>query len=334
MTNAPLTPSSEEERALDEATWHLVGPVARDFKLDEGVLDQAFDLGHGIVLARRPDWFGSEAIPTWLGYFERQRAENAALVLLAECRAGLRGPGPKQQEDDKSKLRSAQVAVWIASGIRLRYDVTIVVEPVGSDGKRRFKSWTVLPADLARMDVEQVLTHAHLAEARDLLHVLLELTEGEHRGPLWVALRMGALASDQYHADIAFTLMWVGLEALFGPDSSGETIHQLAERIAFFLESDASAARALYRAVKKAYGRRSKVIHGRADGLLKKDTEREHEESRQDFFQTAEWLRRAIRRIALDPEIRPVFAGAGRDQYLAELPFGRTPVAGAEGKAD
>ncbi len=128
--------------------------------------------------------------------------------------------------------------------------------------------------------------------------------------------------------------MWVGLEALFGPDSSGETIHQLAERIALFLEDDISAARALYRAIKRTYGRRSKVIHGRADGLLRSDTERERVEAMQEFFQTAEWLRRAIKRIALDPEIRRVFASAGRDQYLAELPFGRALAVGAESMVD
>ena len=133
---------------------------------------------------------------------------------------------------------------------------------------------------------------------------------------------MAALASDQHHADIAFTLMWVGLEALFGPDDPGETAHQVAERIALVLESEPGAARSLFRAVKKSYGRRSTVIHGRADGLLKKGTEQEREEAQKEFLETRLWLRRAICRIALDEKLREVFVGGKRNGYLAELPFG------------
>lgn len=313
------------QSATDVKPWHMVAPVAMDFRLDDGVLDAPFDMGHGVTLQRRPAWFGEEAIPTWLGYFEKKRVDEARLVLTVECPADSRGPGDVEQERDRSSLRSAQVGVWVASGIRLRYDVTIVVEPVGPDGKRRFKSWTVLPPDQRRQDAPEPLTLAHLEEARRLLLVIAELSQGERRGPLWVALRMGALASDQYHADIAFTLMWVGLEALFGPDSPGETVHQVAERMALFLETDAAAASSLYRAVKKSYGRRSSVIHGRADGLLKKRTEKERDEAQEDFFETSGWLRRAIRRIALDEKMREIFAGKGRDAYLSGLPFGSEP---------
>jgi hypothetical protein len=316
------------------ALWHVVAPIYRDFPLEDGLLEESFDLGHGVALQPRPAWFGAEAIPTWLGYFEKRRVEEAGILLTVERRSEPPGPGREQEESDRSTLRSAEIAVWIASGIRLRHDLTILVEPPGADGKRRFKSWTVLPSVGPSVMREDPLTAAHLRDARALLDVLSRLGEGERRGPLWVAVRMAALASDQHHADIAFTLMWVGLEALFGPEDPGETAHQIAERIALVLESEPSAARSLYQAVKKSYSRRSKVIHGRADGLLKKDTEKEREQAREEFIQTRLWLRRAICRIALDEKTREVFAGRGRDDFLAELAFGATAPAEAGNEGD
>jgi hypothetical protein len=310
--------------SASETLWHVVAPVYRDFLLEDGLLDEPFDLGHGVTLQRKPAWFGAEAIPDSLGYFEKKRAGEAGLSLTVERRSDQMGPDREQQESDRSTLRSAETAVWITSGIRLRYDLTILVEPPGPEGKRRDKGWTVLPSAGPSVMSEDLLTEEHLRTARALLDVLTKLSEGERRGPLWVAVRMAALASHQYHADIAFTLMWVGLEALFGPDDPGETAHQVAERIALVLESEPGAARDLYRAVKKSYGRRSKVIHGRADGLLKKETEKEREEARTEFTQTRLWLRRAICRIALDEKMREVFSGRGRSDYLAELAFGAT----------
>ena len=50
-------------------------------------------------------------------------------------------------------------------------------------------------------------------------------------------------------------------EALFSTDSS-ELSHKLAERIAFFLEAKQEERLALYRAIKRAYSVRSKVVHG------------------------------------------------------------------------
>lgn len=50
-------------------------------------------------------------------------------------------------------------------------------------------------------------------------------------------------------------------EALFSTDAQ-ELGHKLAERIACFLEAELTNRLELYRAVKKAYGIRSKVVHG------------------------------------------------------------------------
>lgn len=51
------------------------------------------------------------------------------------------------------------------------------------------------------------------------------------------------------------------LEALFSTDSQ-ELSHKLAERVACFLESDPTLRKQIFQDIKKAYGIRSKVVHG------------------------------------------------------------------------
>ena len=51
------------------------------------------------------------------------------------------------------------------------------------------------------------------------------------------------------------------LEALFSTDAQ-ELSHKLAERVACFLESAPSLRKQVFQDVKKAYGIRSKVVHG------------------------------------------------------------------------
>jgi hypothetical protein len=66
--------------------------------------------------------------------------------------------------------------------------------------------------------------------------------------------------------------MWIVLESLFGASELLETTHQLAQRIAVFLETDVAQREKVYRQVKKAYGYRSRVAHGTSASIGEKES--------------------------------------------------------------
>jgi hypothetical protein len=69
--------------------------------------------------------------------------------------------------------------------------------------------------------------------------------------------------------DQAYTSLSVAVEALVSTQPDGEISHQLAERIACLLATPESKPIQIYRRVKRLYGTRSDIVHGR--GLDKED---------------------------------------------------------------
>src|SRR5262249_40706002 len=50
--------------------------------------------------------------------------------------------------------------------------------------------------------------------------------------------------------EIRYSLLWIALEALFGPEDGGEITHRLSQRIAFFLKTENPATREMFRTAK------------------------------------------------------------------------------------
>ena len=137
-----------------------------------------------------------------------------------------------------------------------------------------------------------------------------------------------ARASAEIGVKIAFYC--IAFEALFS--TAKEAIaHQIAERAAVLIETDAAARLAFYQAIKKVYGIRSTVVHG--DALSAEKLAEFKEISRR----TDERLRKAIQRIFAEQVLLDLFTTKSPqeieafflDRLLASAPpatAGRTPA--------
>ena len=106
-------------------------------------------------------------------------------------------------------------------------------------------------------------------------------------GRLLPALRRWNDACERERDDDRLVDSWVGLETLFGDD--GEVTFKLALRMAAVLRRGGQDREALFREVKKAYGGRSKVVHG---------AEKAPADIRGLARQAHEWLREGVQWLA------------------------------------
>jgi hypothetical protein len=111
----------------------------------------------------------------------------------------------------------------------------------------------------------------------------------------------------------------MALEALFGPEDSGEITHKLSERIAYFVSSTPLEREELFKRAKKGYRLRSKVAHGC------RLSDKTVEESPVYLLWTEDVVRRAITKILGDPALISKFLGDSREDYLRKLTLGITP---------
>lgn len=86
----------------------------------------------------------------------------------------------------------------------------------------------------------------------------------------------------------------MGLEALFGPDDTGETTYKLCQRIAFFLGDRREVTRELYWKAKTCYNTRSKIA------------------------------RTAVRHLLDNPDMLKTFVSKQRDRSLEDWVFSRS----------
>jgi hypothetical protein len=91
-------------------------------------------------------------------------------------------------------------------------------------------------------------------------------------------------------------LLWIALEALFGPRDPGEVAYRLSQNLALFLEADAARRAVTLRQAKKDYGSRSRIVHGEGGGVEPAEFDRLMDRAQ-------DWVRRALLRILDSPEL-------------------------------
>jgi hypothetical protein len=295
--------------------YFVTAPVFGDFEPEPGVLDTPFELGPGLWIAKRPEWFSEKALPPQesIGSSARFLARSASYVLVIER------PNTVLREDDLAEdaatLRLMQHSLWVASGVRVEWHLVFYIVP-GAPGPCPFAGYTARTAPLESPD--RRLSQTHLDQAKSF-HAAIQAREST---ALWTAFRMASVALDQQGGDVAIVLLWSGLEALFGPESGSEIAYQMSLSIALFLSQDRATAAILAKRVKESYGLRCKVVHGRARGLAPKDKPAEAESALALLSDTIFWLRESLRRIGLDPSLQDIFnSKKKRVEYLSALPF-------------
>jgi hypothetical protein len=296
-------------------TGYLVtAPVEGDVEPEGGLLDQPFDLGGGASLSVKPAWLTAKAIPAEaLGSSDHYRALKAPYIFLLERPNEILQMG--DWEADQETLRAMQQCIWIASGIRLEWDLMFLMKP--DDSGETCRRWDRMSRQVKPLKApDPKLRRVQMEEARQILAVIRTLPR---KGALWTAIRIAAFALDEPQGDIALVLAWAGLEALFGPDSPGETVHRTSMNLALFLAPNGKEAQELSHRVRQSYTLRSKVVHGRQSGLAPGS---EAAKAVALLNDTVAWLREGTRRIALDGGLRETFQSPEeRSAFLEALPF-------------
>jgi Apea-like HEPN len=112
---------------------------------------------------------------------------------------------------------------------------------------------------LGRSEVAPKSIHLTFADTERRLHALLN---GRHE--LQVAARRLLLATCRQDPLDAVVDSCIGIEALVGDPSPNEVTHKLALRSAALLSAvDLADARVIFSTVKRLYGHRSKIVHGK-----------------------------------------------------------------------
>ncbi len=300
--------------------WYGCGVLTEAICPDELVAEPVA-FGGGVVLERIPAWVQSVEATLLDGWTALQRVKDAKLVFRIEYEAdALHSPDPDwkgqtprsiQQVVDE-KIWLAGVALWIVVPTGWSVGHLYHFQEKGDAMSRRSTG----PANKVRVASEHIYDAPTLPQLRQAARYHEAMLALDRKGTIWsaVGLLSQALSDDQWIP--RYVLVWVTLEALFGPEDSREMRFRLAQRLAFFLGSDREERVRLFRDALRGYDLRSKAVHGgRLASLTDKD-------SHERLVQSEGYARRAMAKVLSDASVAGTFdGGARREQFLDELIF-------------
>jgi hypothetical protein len=282
--------------------------------------------GDGFEFRRTPAWLASAEMLKRMSFIDQQYIADARCVLISEYDASAIGaPDPNSdpshpqsiQERKSSFIILGNLAMWLAQPSRACFSVVChgphmdtlegqPKQPIVQQVERQ-NPMHCHPDDVnKRLSVDQIIDAGRL-------HGVLVLIP--RKDVVWQAMRMFWAALASYQADVRYSLFWIGLEALFGPDgNTGEITYKLAQRAAFFISNSAQEARDVFTKAKKCYALRSKIAHGRW----------QYDPSIDAAMADTEMIARAsCRRLLTEPEMLKTFTSKKRDQFLEDWVFSR-----------
>jgi hypothetical protein len=300
---------------------HAIAVIA-DYVDSRNELELPYRFCNGVTLARYPDWGRGADDSTLLSGGDADSICEASLALLFEYKsAGIGSPCPSPtpprplswEQHVQEQFTLVALAMWLTKPTACAFQLLLFFESHGHGHLLR-----------QRTKVQRLLTHPDdqhsLLDMDDVrrsdatLDVILKLN---YEDTLRTALNLlfKALTERLWQARYAF--LWIVLEALFGASEPGEIAFRLSQRTALLLGASSEEKRRIFREMKEGYKWRSKLVHG---ARLAKLTSAKSGE----LALSAETLiRRALNRILNDSELRSVFEGDRRDDFLDELALGR-----------
>jgi len=305
--------------SITMGTWLCVAPVAPYMWDHPGGLP--IDMGSGVKLVSLPPWAVSdEAISVLSSRLQDKIRQSSNVALTVEYDANSLGEtdptwgGPEPRSVQAAALEAivnANLALWLVRPSAFGFEVAMHFDRPGDPTSCR-SAFSIEPLKPGPTDLEEMLSIDDVLAACQVHSALQTL---KPFSTVWMASRLLWKALTEATWEMRLLFIWVGLEALYGPDSGQETTHQLAERIALFLARDRVEARQFFRTAKSSYRMRSKVAHGNRIASL----------TRGEFgpiLRNAETLlRRTLDKIVLDQEHLRIFCSSRRDEFLSELIF-------------
>jgi hypothetical protein len=303
---------SEKQR-----NWESIAVLTTFNHTFEG-LPLPFDLGNGVQLEATPASLKDKKLYEHIDPFRRELIEESKWSLIIRYPASSfgdpdldwKGDKPRGKQDvAQEKIIFAQIALWLTkpAGMGSGFQIDIQQEDDGSWIWRNF-GYTE-PCLPTKTDQENQFSAADLTRAAQLN---LRVAALPRSGPAWTAATIYLRGLREIPWDLRFTLMWIAMEALFGPDDARETSFRLCQRITLFLESRGEKAKILFRELLKSYGSRSKAVHG----MRFKGIDQDKAEAQMVGIETC--LRRSLTKI-LESKITAIISETGREDYLDNL---------------
>jgi len=285
-----------------------VAPITYEYKDPNGVLSEPFELGDGVVITRVPEWLKSEEVMRDLGWPVKAALEKAKHAFLKEYEADGLGA---EHDEALAQIRDCNAALWIARPSRISYRCALNV--FFSDGDKPFRQQIALfePIRPSPTDRANALTLDDLSHAKGLYSNMPK--EGAVRTAIAALIR----GLTEANWAMRYLVLWIGLEALFGPKDGREITYRISQRIAFFNGSGlpSNQKKAICSQAKECYSWRSRIVHG----LNLKKLKPEKSGGLRDA--TEKLVRDALTRALSDPEVLSKLNGKEREQYLDGLVF-------------
>ena len=288
-----------------------IAPITTSTCAKHGTLFEIpFELQGGVFIGPSPEWLKDEKVLKDLRWDEQEAVRDSTLALWIEKDA-------TDQVDLRGPLCLANMALWLAKPTGIGFKFVMVGK--GSGDKMSFSSFYDTPGIFPHDNyIRSSMDEDGLRKAREI-HGRLIHSEFPKTLRLWTAVRMCWIATTQreHQWDPRHLFLWIALEALFGPGGSGETSHQISERLALFLAKHGEGnASDLYKTAKRGYKWRSQLVHGESMERLGKNDDLAIEIS----YQTDKLVRRSLHHILVSKDLVEKFGSKEkRNEYLKGL---------------
>ena len=221
-------------------TWLTCAPIT-SYRGPPGSILPPIKFANGVKLEAIPDWVRTEKALKFLGWSRRESIKKHAVYgFTVEYEAqSLGDPDPdwkglkqrSKQEKAIEQIQIANLSIWLSKPCRLSYDAILHFDQPGDpESIRQAISFMGLVAH--HFDVDTELSAEDFETAIAIHDSICSL----HRnGNLWTASRIFWRALSERMWEARFLLLWVVMEALFGPTDPREITYRLSQRVAFFL---------------------------------------------------------------------------------------------------
>ncbi len=293
------------------AQWMTIKPIDFCRSLSSGA-----DLGN-VKIIQIPDSLRNMQGLNYLSFIQKERFEDSEFMFVCEYQADSLGDVDKEWKGEKQRSKQdaatesilfANLAMWIVKPTGISGKTVFHVENIDSYPVMRQASSVFSYLPNSRYATDE-FGRVELNCAKDLNLILQSLSK---KSSLWVPIHSLIQALTAPYPEVRFLLLWVALESLFGCDS--EITHKISERIAFFLGSRKGVAKEIYEKVRRSYKLRSKIVHGR-------DVASQSEQSEGILYETEFFVRDSLFKILENSQLRGVFDGQRREEYLNNLIF-------------
>jgi len=305
-------------------TWLACAPIT-SYWGPPGSIIPPIEFANGVKLEAVPDWVRTEKALKFLGWSRRESIKKHAVFgftveyeaqSLGDPDPDWKGLKPRSiQEKAIEQIQLANLSIWIAKPCKLSYDAILHFDQPGDPESIR-QAISFMGLVPHHEDTDNVLSADDFTKATTLHRSIVGLSRN---GTLWTAVILLWKALTERFWDSRFLLLWVVLEAIFGPSDARETTFRLSQRVAFFLGNDRKKIIDIFKMTKKGYSWRSKVVHG---SRLSKLSETE---SAKILHEVEQLIRKALIAILQNNEFIGKIDGKKREEFLDGLIFDRIP---------